>query len=234
MILSRHWYKENKMAEKFQLCVEALLNDKVICEYSEPELYRYITGREDIVESNLDKVNNYLRLIGRKVQQTSDGNGYYCVVSNFSDGEVQRSVRAFIKESSQIMRGLVQFLVFARDNNQENAAPLCYGETLRFQNLLSAVEVSENNRRKLYEIAEAFGKGQNSATLVNTLKSVFKFLTDSGYLVPLNEDNIVFKATAKWSLLYDMLEFIAQAESMNIETDSAQTSMENAVQLELF
>ncbi|MEF1304255.1 hypothetical protein QTO17_20430, partial [Vibrio owensii] len=61
-------------------------------------------------------------------------------------------------------------------------------------------------------------KGKESKT---KLRSILDYLVQEGYFVSPSSTGSLFIATAKWSLLYETLEFIAASEGMlEIEVDA--------------
>ena len=65
------------MADRFEICVDKLLNGEVICEQSSPEEMRYLENQE-----HLNRVNNFLMQLRRMINKTSDKRGFYCVYTD--------------------------------------------------------------------------------------------------------------------------------------------------------
>ena len=72
-------------------------------------------------------------------------------------------------------------------------------------------------QKQLTDIANSFGVGMTASKLQNTLNSVLKYLVKEKYLIQIGNVGSIYKATAKWSLLYDELEYIHSFDGFEIE-----------------
>lgn len=208
------------MAERFELCVEKLLDGEVICALTDSDLFAYL---ED--EEQLQNVNMWLLKLHRLVAQTADKRGFYCVYSDLNDDRRKRLVRLQFEEISRDFVGLVEWLRLCRSISHE-ARPIEAGDIVRESELLAAIENSQTLAVQLEGIADKFQRAKNS-TISNRLRSILGYLENQGYLRLNNTSGSVYTATAKWSLVYDMLEFIASCELLDDNQDTA-------IQTELF
>ena len=184
------------MADRFEICVEKLLNGEVICEQSSPEEMRYLENQE-----HLNRVNNFLMQLRRMINKTSDKRGFYCVYTDLSDSDRRHKVRAQLDEAVCDFNGLVDWLRLCR-NVSADGRPLEAGDILRESELLSAIENSNTLCQQLERIADKFQRARKAMTTNNRLRSILDYLINKGYFVQANSTGSVYIATAKWSLLY--------------------------------
>jgi len=104
--------------------------------------------------------------------------------------------------------------------------PIQTGDTLKTSELLSAIEsapalcedLEKLSGTKLFSNSQGTSKGQ--------LDSVLRKLVDEQYLLPVGRSKSQYVATGNWSRLYDLLEFIAAHEQLEIEVDDTDEQME--------
>ncbi|MDO5352743.1 MAG: hypothetical protein Q4E81_07940 [Succinatimonas sp.] len=208
------------MAELFESCIEKLLAGEVIGSETTPQLMRYLEDSE-----NLKNVNIWLMQIKRLVAQTQDKRGFYCVYANLDDESRKRQIRSQFDEALNDFNGLVDWLRLCRSISHD-ARPLEAGDILRESELLAAIENSNTLSSQLERIADKFQRAKKSVTTNNRLRSVLEYLTTKGFFCVSNASGSVYIATAKWSLLYDELEFIASCERFEeIQDNSIQTEL---------
>ncbi|WP_300177528.1 hypothetical protein [uncultured Aliivibrio sp.] len=211
----------------FERTVELLMQDEVICRTAYSAEFAFLT--DNIKRSEVDQ---YLRQIGRSLAKTSDNLGYLMVYSNLDDSGKKRRVAAQFKKIEGELSTLVDWLCFARNIN-ENSNPISAGERITESELLAAIETSRPLAEQLTSIANKLGRSMKSREVKKKLTSVLNYLTESGYFVQLNTTGSVYEATAKWSFVYDALEFYIQRQDPeSIENDQA-TLEESQQQLEL-
>ncbi|ARP38118.1 hypothetical protein ACED56_07330 [Vibrio splendidus] len=211
----------------FERTVELLMQEEVICNTAYSAEFAFLT--DNIKRSEVDQ---YLRQIGRSLEKTSDNLGYLMVFSNLDDSAKKRRVTAQFKKIESELSTLVDWLCFAR-NIDENSNPISAGERITESELLAAIEASRPLAEQLTSIANKLGRSIKSREVKRKLTSVLNYLTDTGYFVQLNTTGSVYEATAKWSFLYDVLEFYNQRHAIDTSEQSKVTLEESQQQLEL-
>ncbi len=196
------------MSQMFSECVEALLAGEVICEISNDGLYRFL---ED--GANRDEVNSFLYRIDRILLQTGDKAGYYCGY-NHPELAKQKIRRQFDQVASEF-DGLVQWLRLAR-SARNGDRPLVTADELKEADLLEAIEDSPHLQAQLADVAHKLKAGRIQTEAKQKLRAVLEQLADNGYLHKKSSAGSVYAATAKWSLLYEQLEFVRQFEGIDL------------------
>jgi hypothetical protein len=194
------------MDNRFELTVTLLLEQKVICENIYPEPYRFL-----LKESNQEEINAYLHKIGRSTARTNDLKGFYCIFSSLDDKRKRQYAQKQFETVIVNIEGLVEWLRMIR-NIDKDSRPLEAGSRLNESELLAAIEESSTLSLLLENIAHKLKKGGKSSEVKTKLGNVLQYLTENQYLQPIGKSGSVFVATAKWSLLYDQLDFIRSHE----------------------
>ena len=90
---------------------------------------------------------------------------------------------------------------------------------LKESELLAAIEESNSLKLLLESISQKLKTGGKSTEARAKLTAVIKYLVDQRYLKAMGGTGTQFVATAKWSLLYDQLEFIRSYDAIEIAQD---------------
>lgn len=200
----------------FERTVELLMQEEIICNTAYSAEFAFLN---DNIQRN--EVDIFLRRINRSLSKTSDNLGYLMVYNDLSDNNRKRRVIAQFKKIEGEMATLVEWLRFAR-NIDASSNPISAGERITESELLAAIESSRPLAEQLTAISNKLGRQVKAREVKKKLTAVLSYLTDSGYFVQLNSTGSVYEATAKWSLVYDLLEFYIQRRaSENPEHDQA-------------
>lgn len=199
------------MSSRFENCVEELLSQNIICEVSNPEGFAYLdnSGHEE-------SINNFLHRIGRKVVRTRDKKGFYCVFSSIEETKKRNAVERHFENVIVNLEGLINWLRLVRNAGNESR-PIEAGMRLHESELLSAIEESSSLNLQLDNIAHQFNRAQKSTEVKSKLRSILNFLENEKYFTSIGNTGSVYIATAKWSLIYDQLEFIRMYDGFEEE-----------------
>lgn len=104
--------------------------------------------------------------------------------------------------------------------------PLQTGDSLKTSDLLVAIENAAALREDLDRLSGTRMFNNSQSTPQGQLNSVLKKLVEEQYLVPVGRSNLQYVATGKWSRLYDLLEFIAAHEQLELEDEDSEIQME--------
>lgn len=200
----------------FEEVIMQLLAQSVVCEISSPECFRFIEQ-----EHNREQIDKHLHAIGRHLAQTSDKLGYFCAY-NVLDTSKKRSRTQKQFESFVIdLEGIIDWLRLVRSIDQDSR-PLVAGAQVKESELLSAIEESNSLKQQLESISQKLKTGGKSTEARAKLTAVLKYLVEQNYLKPMGGTGTQFMATAKWSLLYDQLDFIRSYDAIEIASETEQ------------
>lgn len=200
---------------KFESTFKLLMSKTVICEVAHPAEHAYLSITIECAE-----MNQYLSRLKRRIEKTRDGMGFYCVYIDVDTPEKRKQVLSDFEKITSTLEGIVEWLKLAR-NIDSDSLPLRAGSKLLESTLLAAIEESSSLRFQLELIAKKLKRAQTSKESKSKLRSVLDYLVNEGYLVSKASTGSIYQATAKWSLVYDQLEFIACAEGMIVMEEDA-------------
>lgn len=103
---------------------------------------------------------------------------------------------------------------------------------IKLSDLLASIESSKQLELQLADITAKLGRQTKEAK--KQLHSLVEFLENDGYLHSVSSTGALYKATAKWSLLYDQLEYIGKYQHLHSsedEQDSYKKSYQNSFNL---
>ena len=203
----------------FQDIAEKLLIGQIICKTSHESLFEYLDNPD-----NRSDVDHYLRRIGRMLKTTLDEAGYYAAYRNLDAKSVRTDITRQFNTAINDLEPLVRWLKLTFSANN-TGTPLHPGDTLRGSDLLSAIESAPSLIEELSKIARSNVFKSSSSDPKKQLERVTERLCDDGYLVKKGSSGSVFSATAKWSRLYEMLEFVATHEQLDLHEEES-TQME--------
>jgi len=208
------------ISERFESCIEALLNRAIICEVTNPELYRYLLDDE-----NLNAAQKFLQQIGRKVVKTRDKAGFYCAYRDLENPKHRAAVKREFQFVQSTFEGLILWLRLVRRTHSDSR-PIEAGYRLTESELLAAIESSGALNSQLDEISHRLRRDQKSQESKTKLRGVLKYLTDNAFFVSTGGSGSVYLATAKWSLVYDQLDYICQFEGIDITESKGEEQAE--------
>ncbi|MFD1243823.1 condensin complex protein MksE [Paralysiella testudinis] len=202
------------MSNYFSDICHQLLSGNIIDQVRFPHLYDELTN-----EDFLNQVNDFLAKLQRRCTGTANGSGYYCVYTDARSPEVQAAVRRQFNEWAEKIEPLLMWLRLCR-NVSENDHPIRSGEIIRHSELLVHIEQSERARSQLAEIIKLLERKSSEAK--EQLNSLLGYLEKEHYLYPINNSGAVYRATAKWDLLYEQLAYIAACENISLAENPAE------------
>jgi hypothetical protein len=189
-------------------CAQTLLQGEVICKQRYENLFIYLDDK-----ANRERISHYLQMVERDVRISSDMNAYVCCYAHFTASDVKESCRAQFQSVVDTLQPLVEWLCLLMDCSPTQA-PLRPGATISFATLLDRISQSEAQCDTLAAIAKSKVFGSNSPDPSGQLKQIMKKLVDLGYLVSYGLAGTNYRATGKWSVLYDQMGFIRTYESL--------------------
>lgn len=193
---------------------EVVFGNQFICEQTNEDFYRFL--EDDI---HLNKVNDYLRVMHRILKKTGQGDTYYLCYLYPTEGEYKGACRSLY---SRLMNDLGPFLkLITTVMSLNSGSPIRPGDTLQESQLLNGFEQSKAHCEALNAITKSGFFYSTSSTVKGQLSQVLKKLVEDGYLVAHGHSGLTYRATGKWSMLYDFIEF--QHANEYIEDDDIET-----------
>jgi len=203
----------------FARTVEILLTGNVVCQVSSEREHQFLSQ-----DANRERVEHHLGLMGRGLAQTRDLSGFYATYRHL-DANARRIITEQFKQAAQQWEALLHWMRISRQVSP-NGRPLAPGDVIQESAWLSAIENSSGLQTEMDTLAARFGLRGKSQDPKDRLRNLLDRLQKMGFLEPIGGSGAMFRATARWSLIREQLEFVRQYEGIVAEerTEEAQTA----------
>ncbi|HYQ37526.1 MAG TPA: hypothetical protein VER09_01155 [Pseudomonas sp.] len=191
--------------------IERLLQGDFICRTTDEDAWRFLK-----TPGNREQVDDYLAPLNRLVASLgSDSDVFFCAYRQLGEDE-RKVIGQQFRDICSALTPLVEWLVLVQEASAQDA-PLTEGSPLRLNELQSIVEDTPAFREQLARISHYRLFGSTSTTVDGQIKQVFKRLCELGYLVRPNPDKQIYLGTGKLDYLYEVIRFIDESESLDLE-----------------
>ncbi|MCP8687143.1 condensin complex protein MksE [Marinobacterium sedimentorum] len=206
---------------EFQSIVQSLLAGEIICEITQEHRFNYLSD-----EVNRQRVDDYLAHLNRRLRQTTDGKAFICAYANLDDKNVRSAIRNEFRQVVNELAGFVRWHKLVQ-GAQPYKGPLLAGDMLQESDLLYAIEQSQALSTQLNELCRKGAFVSQASQPRDKLRQVLRKLTEFGYLVQVGHSGAQYQATARWSWLYDVMEFIRAHERLEIEDSPTESESQS-------
>lgn len=198
----------------FERTVTALMQEQVICEISDEELYNYL-----MMPDSQEAVNRFLEQINRTLRLTSAQDAFVCAYLDISRSETKEAVRQQFKEVANHLEAFVHFLrlVMTLESGDRPVQP---GDKVSEGHLLDRITAAPALEAKLRSLVEKKIFQTKRSDAAGQLRSVLGNLEKMGYLKSIGNSGSVYRATGRWSWLYDVMTFIQAHEGIAQDEES--------------
>jgi len=193
--------------------IERLLKGDFICRTTDEDGWRFLKS-----PANREQVDDYLATLNRMVATVgsgADSDVFFCGYRQLGEDE-RKVVGQQFRDVCNALTPLVEWLVLVQEAGAQDA-PLTEGSALRLNELQSIVEDTPAFREQLARVSHYRLFGSTSASVDGQIKQVFKRLCELGYLVRPNPDKQIYLGTGKLDYLYEVIRFIDETESLDLE-----------------
>ena len=198
--------------QSFNDCIERLLRGEIIDAWVDKSLYADLCQPE-----NLDEINAFLSRLNRVCVCSNDGNGFYCAYINIDHPEIRKTIQRQFNEFVAKIEVIVQWIRLCRTLTNDSK-PIEYADVISKGQLLTSVEQSQLGGEQLKKLAQKIGKQSVSTNASDQLQFVLNYLENEKYLILSGHDaGTTYRATAKWSLFYEQLEYISACEQIPVD-----------------
>ena len=192
----------------FSAVAHLLLQGKMICAVSEEYYFEWLTE-----EQNQQAMHEFLYRMDRALATTADEKAFFCAYDNVSEPAAKRVIHGQFKEVANHLEALVKWLKLGMAADS-TGSPLAAGDILYESSLLAAIEQSPSLLESLTELARSSFVNSRGADGRAQLKQVLARLVEQGYLVEIGRSGSQYRATAKWSWLFEVMDFIRTHENL--------------------
>jgi hypothetical protein len=183
----------------FATTIDKLLSGIFICPIASYDEYNYLDD-----ENNRDKVDRYLRQVG-KTLSSIDKELYYCSYTEL-DGEKQKHCKGIIRDVEGQLRPIVEFLsLHLRCSNNDSA--LYTGDEISLTFLVGKIEHDKSLQKNLDRLI-ILTKSRPRESVLENVKVILKFLVSCEVIMQYNANLGTYICTGKLAYILSLMEFI--------------------------
>jgi hypothetical protein len=200
----------------FKESIQKLLGGAVICQTAYEAEYLYLKA-----ESHNNKVNDFLTNLDRKLTYLDSADAYYCTFDQVNDSN-HSELSSLFTEMRSTFRPLVEFLDLLLTATQADL-PIRAKSVLNINELFEPFEHDQTLSEQLGRLTSIKPFKTNKTETREQLVMVFQKLEEMHYFVRKNSGSSRYYATARFDLIYLLIEFLNDAELVTLpEQDKSQ------------
>ncbi|SDJ10998.1 hypothetical protein SAMN04488540_10532 [Ferrimonas sediminum] len=193
----------------FKLTVETLLSGAVICQTAYPDHFEYLQA-----PANAERVHEFLSQLDRSLTHFEAAGAYYCTFDSIDDSN-RRAISQLFSSVRSHFRPLVEWLdMLLRATGHD--APLHAKDSIKFTSLLEAFEHDQTLSEQLRRLTTMAPFKTNRVEIRDQLGTVLAKLEEMGYLVRHAPGSNTWYATARFDLIYLLIEFLNDSEKLEL------------------
>lgn len=203
----------------FKQSVEQLLSGEIICETAFPEQYNYLK-----VNDNRLRVEDFLNNLDRQLTYLQSAEAFYCTF-NEVDKSNSGQLLSLFSEVRSSFRPMVEFLELVLRASQTDL-PIHAKSIVNINELFEPFEHDHTLRQQLTHLSSIKPFKTNKQESREQLAFIFNKLEELGYFVRKNSGSSRYFATAKFDLIYLFIEFLNDAEQLQLPETETQQQVE--------
>lgn len=193
----------------FKQSIQKLLCGAVICQTAYEAEYLYLKA-----ESHSDKVNDFLSNLDRKLTYLDSADAYYCTFNQVDESN-HSELSALFSEMRGTFRPLVEFLDLLLTATQADL-PIRAKSVININELFEPFEHDQTLSEQLNRLTSIKPFKTNKTETREQLVTVFQKLEEMHYFVRKNSGSSRYYATARFDLIYLLIEFLNDAELVSL------------------
>ncbi len=193
----------------FKESIQKLLCGAVICQTAHEAEYLYLKA-----ESHNDKVNDFLANLDRKLTYLEGADAYYCTFNQVDENN-HHELSILFTEMRSTFRPLVEFLDLLLTATQADL-PIRAKSVLNINELFEPFEHDQTLSEQLRRLTSIKPFKTNKTETREQLVMVFQKLEEMHYFVRKNTGSSRYYATARFDLIYLLIEFLNDAELISL------------------
>lgn len=203
----------------FKQTVEKLLTGEIICETAFADQFEYLNGSE-----NRARVEDFLDNLDRNLTYLDSADAYYVTFQTVDQDNSSALTQLFLEIRSSF-RPLVEFLELLLSATQTDL-PLRAKSMVNINALFDPFEHDQILREQLHRLSAVKPFKTNKLESREQLVFIFQKLEEMGYLVRKNSGSSRYYATARFDLIYLLIEFLNDSERVELPESIEQTQEE--------
>jgi len=193
----------------FKQSIQTLLCGAVICQTAFEAEYLYLKA-----ESHNDKVNDFLSNLDRKLTYLESADAYYCTFNQVDESN-HNELSILFSEMRNTFRPLVEFLDLLLTATQADL-PIRAKTVLNINELFEPFEHDQTLSEQLSRLTSIKPFKTNKTETREQLVTIFHKLEEMQYFVRKNTGSSRYYATARFDLIYLLIEFLNDAELVSL------------------
>lgn len=193
----------------FKQTVQKLLTGAVICETAFAELFEYLQLPE-----NQSRVEDFLSNLDRNLTYLESADAYYCTFQQVDEDNSTELTQLFSDIRSSF-RPLVEFLDLLLSASQTDL-PLRAKSVVNINRLFDPFEHDPTLKQQLRHLTSVKPFKTNKLETREQLVFVFQKLEEMGYLVRKNSGSSRYYGTARFDIIYLLIEFLNDSERVEL------------------
>ena len=195
----------------FKKTVQALLTGEIICETAHPDEFEFLT-----LDDNKSRVDDFLNNLDRNLTYLDAADAYYSTFQVVDESNTAELTILF-NEVRNNFRPLVEFLELLLTATQTDL-PLRGKSKVNINALFDPFEHDHTLREQLRYLTAVKPFKTNKLESREQLVFVFQKLEEMQYLVRKNTGSSHYYATARFDIIYLLIEFLNDAELVELPT----------------
>lgn len=203
----------------FKQTVQKLLTGEIICETAYADQFEYLQ-----VTENRERVEDFLANLDRNLTYLDSADAYYVTFQQVDQDNSAELTQLFL-EMRSTFRPLVEFLELLLSATQTDL-PLRAKSMVNINSLFDPFEHDQILREQLHRLSAIKPFKTNKLESREQLVFIFQKLEEMGYLVRKNSGSSRYYATARFDIIYLLIEFLNDSERVELPESIEQTQEE--------
>jgi hypothetical protein len=203
----------------FKQTLQKLLTGEVICETAFADQFEYLSLTE-----NRERVEDFLSNLDRNLTYLDSADAYYLTFQQVEQENSSELTQLFLEVRSSF-RPLVEFLELLLSATQTDL-PLRAKSMVNINALFDPFEHDQTLREQLHRLSAIKPFKTNKLESREQLVFIFQKLEEMGYLVRKNAGSSRYYATARFDLIYLLIEFLNDSERVDLPENIEQSQEE--------
>ena len=203
----------------FKQTVQQLLTGAIICETAFAEEFEYLKADE-----NSERVSDFLSNLERDLTYLESADAYYCTFKQV-DKSNSADLSVLFSEVRSCFRPLVEFLELLLTATQTDL-PLRAKSIVNLNELFDPFEYDQTLREQLRRLTSVKPFKTNKLETREQLVFVFQKLEEMGYVIRKNTGSSRYYATARFDIIYLLIEFLNDSERVELPENDKQQQEE--------
>lgn len=188
----------------------SLLKGGFICRHSADAAFHYLSD-----EANFLDMHRYLSRMGMGLRRTDDGEAIYAAYLDADSSDRRTAISKQFRQTINSLSPLVKWLQLVMAC-LGSSSTIAQGDVVKEGALLSSIEGAPALTAELNRISAMPPFSVKVTAPKLQLSKVMQMLVEMGYLKRAQEKGSVYVATGKWSYFYEVLDFIAEHEHIDV------------------